>query len=123
MLDKQKILLSDTVGFIRDLPKELVEAFQATLEELKDADVLLQVVDASNPNYREQIKAVEMILVQIKVEQKPMIYAVSYTHLIMSAASWRKSKSSVSSSAATARKTVSNKRRWSAIPMLGNHLC
>lgn len=74
MLDKQKILLSDTVGFIRDLPKELVEAFQATLEELKDADVLLQVVDASNPNYREQIKAVEMILAQIKVEQKPMIY-------------------------------------------------
>lgn len=81
-LDKSKVLLSDTVGFIRDLPKELVEAFQATLEELKDADVLLHVVDASNANYREQIKAVESILTSLNIEQKPIIYVFNKIDLV-----------------------------------------
>ncbi len=81
-LDQSKVLLSDTVGFIRDLPKELVEAFQATLEELKDADVLLHVVDASNANYREQIKAVESILISLNIEQKPIIYVFNKIDLV-----------------------------------------
>ena len=82
VLEKQKVLLSDTVGFIRDLPKELLEAFQATLEELQDADVLLHVVDASNPNYQTQIKAVENILQGLKIEQKPIIYVFNKIDLV-----------------------------------------
>lgn len=81
-IDKHKILLSDTVGFIRDLPKELVEAFQATLEELKDADLLLHVVDGSNESYREQIQAVENILRRIQVADKPMIYVFNKIDLV-----------------------------------------
>ena len=57
--------LSDTVGFIRDLPHGLVDAFQATLQEAVDADLLLHVVDASNPNYPEQIAEVQRVLADI----------------------------------------------------------
>lgn len=60
--EEREIILSDTVGFIQDLPPELTNAFKATLEELGDSDLLLHVIDASNPNYLEHIKSVEKIL-------------------------------------------------------------
>ncbi len=59
------VSLSDTVGFIRDLPHGLIDAFQATLQEAADADLLLHVVDASNPNYPEQIDEVQRVLHEI----------------------------------------------------------
>jgi GTP-binding protein HflX len=58
----REVIITDTVGFIRDLPPDLVTAFRATLEELGDADLLLHVVDASDPRHEEQIAAVEAIL-------------------------------------------------------------
>jgi GTP-binding protein HflX len=58
----REVIITDTVGFIRDLPPDLVNAFRATLEELTDADVLLHVADASDPRHEEQIAAVEQIL-------------------------------------------------------------
>jgi GTP-binding protein HflX len=58
----REVIITDTVGFIRDLPPDLVNAFRATLEELSDADLLLHVVDASDPRHEEQIAAVEQIL-------------------------------------------------------------
>ncbi len=58
----REVIVTDTVGFIRDLPPELLAAFQATLEELSDADLLLHVVDAADPRRDEQIRAVEAIL-------------------------------------------------------------
>ncbi len=61
----QQVSLSDTVGFIRDLPHKLVEAFQATLQEAMDADLLLHVVDASNPQWLEQSQEVERVLAEI----------------------------------------------------------
>ncbi len=61
----RKVSLSDTVGFIRDLPHKLVEAFQATLQEAVDADLLLHVVDAASPNRDEQIAEVERVLAEI----------------------------------------------------------
>ncbi len=61
----QQVSLSDTVGFIRDLPHKLVEAFQATLQEATDADVLLHVVDAANPQWLEQSQEVERVLAEI----------------------------------------------------------
>ena len=61
----RSVSLSDTVGFIRDLPHGLVDAFQATLQEAVDADLLLHVVDASNPNFPEQIAQVQRVLREI----------------------------------------------------------
>ena len=67
------IVLSDTVGFIRDLPHDLVAAFRATLAEAADADLLLHVIDASHPNRDEQIAAVEAVLVEIGADRVPQI--------------------------------------------------
>ena len=63
--------VSDTVGFIRDLPHGLIDAFQATLQEAADADLLLHVVDASNPNYPEQMNEVNRVLREIGAEDVP----------------------------------------------------
>jgi GTP-binding protein HflX len=61
------------VGFIRDLPKDLVNAFRATLEELEEADLLLHVVDASDPQHDDQARAVERILSTLDVEGTPRL--------------------------------------------------
>nr|WP_279236321.1 GTPase HflX [Acidovorax sp. W1-6] len=67
------VSLSDTVGFIRDLPHGLVAAFQATLQEAVDADLLLHVVDAANPHYPEQIQQVQKVLREIGADEIPQI--------------------------------------------------
>ncbi|NBQ90576.1 MAG: GTPase HflX [Betaproteobacteria bacterium] len=69
----RSVSLSDTVGFIRDLPHKLVEAFEATLLEAADADLLLHVVDAANPQATEQIHEVQRVLLEIGAEQVPQI--------------------------------------------------
>jgi GTPase len=66
-------IITDTVGFIRDLPKELFAAFRATLSELQEADMLLHVIDVSNPDFEKHITAVESILQELHVEDKPVI--------------------------------------------------
>ena len=71
--DTCTVLLSDTVGFIRKLPHHLVEAFKATLEELSYADLLLHVIDASNPLWLEQAAVVEQLIVELGAEQTPRI--------------------------------------------------
>ena len=65
-------LLSDTVGFIRKLPTQLVESFICTLDEVRDADILMLVVDISHPNFEEQIKVVNQTLAEIGVKDKPI---------------------------------------------------
>jgi GTP-binding protein HflX len=67
------VSLSDTVGFIRDLPHGLVDAFRATLQEAADADLLLHVVDASNPNFPEQMAEVGMVLREIGADDVPQL--------------------------------------------------
>ncbi|MBW2646758.1 MAG: GTPase HflX [Deltaproteobacteria bacterium] len=62
-----EVIITDTVGFIRDLPKDLVVAFRATLEELEDADLLLHVIDISNPRFTQQIESVEQILESLRL--------------------------------------------------------
>ena len=69
----QNVLLSDTVGFIRKLPHDLVDAFKATLEEVIEADLLLHVVDISSPQAEEQIEAVNVVLDELGVADKPML--------------------------------------------------
>jgi len=68
-----QVVLSDTVGFIRDLPHQLIEAFQATLEETAHADLLLHVVDASSPSRMEQIAEVNKVLAGIGAADVPQI--------------------------------------------------
>lgn len=69
----RSVSLSDTVGFIRNLPHGLVEAFQATLQEATDADLLLHVVDAANPDYPEQMAEVQKVLVEIGADRVPQM--------------------------------------------------
>jgi GTPase len=66
-------LLSDTVGFIRKLPHHLVESFKSTLDEVKESDILLHVVDISHPQYEEQINVVKATLMEMECHDKPMI--------------------------------------------------
>ena len=66
-------LLSDTVGFIRKLPTQLVESFKSTLDEVREADLLLHVVDISHPDFEDHIESVNQILKDIKSDDKPMI--------------------------------------------------
>jgi GTP-binding protein HflX len=70
---EREVVITDTVGFIRDLPAELARAFRATLEEMEDADLLVHVVDASDPDHEQQIRAVEGILGDLGLGDKPRI--------------------------------------------------
>ena len=71
--DNKEVLLSDTVGFINKIPHHLIAAFRATLEEVKEADVLVHVVDISHPAMEKQIDAVLKLLAEINITDKPMI--------------------------------------------------
>jgi len=73
VIDNLPFLLSDTVGFIRKLPVGLVESFKSTLDEVREADILLHIVDISHPNFEEQIEVVKQTLLDIKCANKPTI--------------------------------------------------
>lgn len=77
----QQCLLTDTVGFIRKLPHHLVEAFKATLEEVNEADLLLHVIDASQPRVDEQVEAVEAVLRELGAQDKPVLAVFNKTDL------------------------------------------
>lgn len=79
---RPKILLSDTVGFIRNLPHSLVESFKSTLEEVLNADLLLHVVDLSQPNYHAQMKTTEDVLVEIGAGSIPMLLVFNKIDLV-----------------------------------------
>jgi len=73
----QRMLLSDTVGFIRKLPHHLVAAFRATLEEVREADILVHVIDASNPAWPDYARAAEEVLRDLDVMATPMVYVLN----------------------------------------------
>ncbi len=73
VLERVPFLLSDTVGFIRKLPHGLIESFKSTLDEVREADILLHVVDISSPHYIEQINVVSATLADLKVAEKPTV--------------------------------------------------
>ena len=79
---ERDVIITDTVGFIRDLPKDLFSAFKATLEELEDADILLHVIDISNPRFEQQIKSVETILSELGVSDKRILLAFNKADLV-----------------------------------------
>lgn len=80
-------LLTDTVGFIRKLPTQLIESFKSTLDEVREADLLLHIVDISHPNFEEHITSVNQILTEIQSSDKPTIMVFNkidaYKHLII----------------------------------------
>ncbi len=71
--NNQKVLLTDTVGFIRKLPHTVIESFKATLEEVHEADLLIHVVDLSHPNFQEQIQAVHTVIRELDADGKQML--------------------------------------------------
>ena len=77
-----EVIVTDTVGFIRDLPQDLVVAFRATLEELEGADLLLHVIDTSNPRFEDQILAVEKVIRELHIEAKPSLKVFNKIDLV-----------------------------------------
>jgi len=82
LLNGQEIILSDTVGFLRDLPHNLIEAFKATLEEVSNADLLIHVLDASSDKIYEKNEAVLKVLKEINANDKPAIIALNKIDLL-----------------------------------------
>ena len=80
--DTLDVVISDTVGFIRKLPHQLVEAFKATLEELEYADLLLHVIDVSNPDWRQQAQVVENLILELGAGELPRIEAYNKSDLV-----------------------------------------
>jgi len=78
----RRAVITDTVGFINHLPHQLVEAFKSTLEEVKEADVLLHVVDSSSPNVRRRIEAVDVVLEELEAGDIPTIYVLNKSDLL-----------------------------------------
>lgn len=79
---EREVIITDTVGFIRDLPKDLMGAFKATLEELTDADLLLHVADAANPGVLKQIESVERILTDLELDTIPRLTVFNKSDLL-----------------------------------------
>jgi GTP-binding protein HflX len=79
---EREIIIADTVGFIRDLPRDLAQAFRATLEELDQADLLLHVVDAADPDNEQQIAAVERILTDLGLAETPRLLVMNKVDLL-----------------------------------------
>lgn len=77
-----EVIITDTVGFIKNLPKDLMVAFRATLEELESADLLLHVIDISNPYFKDQIESVEGILVDLNLDKIPLIRVLNKKDLV-----------------------------------------
>ncbi|MGI8996070.1 MAG: GTPase HflX, partial [Pyrinomonadaceae bacterium] len=79
---EQDVILNDTVGFIRDLPPDLLTAFRATLEEISDSDLLIHLLDAANPRWEQQIASVERILTELDLARIPRIIAFNKADII-----------------------------------------
>ncbi len=80
--NRLEVILSDTVGFVRKLPHDIVAAFRATLEEVREADLLLHVIDISNQNWREQAQAVSEVLLELGVQNTPTIEVYNKADLL-----------------------------------------
>jgi GTP-binding protein HflX len=79
---EQEVIINDTVGFIRDLPPDLISAFRATLEEIGDSNLLIHAVDVSNPRWPQQVQSVKRILAELDLEEIPSILALNKSDLL-----------------------------------------
>ena len=79
---EREVIINDTVGFIRDLPPDLLEAFRSTLEEISGSRLLIHVVDAANPRWQQQIGSVDRILTQLQFDQIPRLLVLNKGDLV-----------------------------------------
>jgi GTP-binding protein HflX len=79
---RRRVLLSDTVGFLRDLPPDLIAAFRATLEEAQEAALILQVTDVSNPNHASQDAEVLKVLTDLGIQDRPRLHVLNKADLL-----------------------------------------
>lgn len=79
---EQEVIINDTVGFIRDLPPDLINAFRATLEEISESNLLLLLVDAANPRWLQQLESVERILSELHYNRIPRLVVFNKADLI-----------------------------------------
>jgi GTP-binding protein HflX len=77
-----EVIITDTVGFIKNLPKDLMVAFRATLEELDNANLLLHVIDISNPRFKDQIESVEKIIADLNLHHIPLTRVLNKKDLV-----------------------------------------
>jgi GTP-binding protein HflX len=77
-----EVIITDTVGFIKNIPKDLLVAFRATLEELNNADLLLHVIDVANPRFEDQIESVEKLLSDLNLDKIPMLRVFNKQDLV-----------------------------------------
>lgn len=94
--DKKKFLVTDTVGFVDQLPHHLVKAFRSTLEEVKDADLLLHIIDASSKEHETQIEVTNRVLQDIGVKDIPMIYVYNKTDISKEIVNYREPSIAIS---------------------------
>ncbi|MGC1456492.1 MAG: GTPase HflX [Nitrospirota bacterium] len=78
----REVVITDTVGFIKDLPKDLLGAFRATLDEMQDADLILHVVDISNPRFEQQMESVNKLLTEIDLDEIPQLIVLNKVDLV-----------------------------------------
>ena len=83
---EREVIINDTVGFIRDLPPDLLAAFRSTLEEIDGSRLLIHLVDGANPRWKQQIASVDRILAELKVDQIPRLLLLNKSDLIDRAA-------------------------------------
>src|SRR5436305_14829851 len=79
---EQEVILNDTVGFIRDLPPDLIAAFRATLEEINDSDLLIHLIDAANPRWQQQLASVDRILGELDFARLPRLVVFNKADLV-----------------------------------------
>jgi GTP-binding protein HflX len=78
----REVVITDTVGFIKDLPKDLLGAFRATLDEMQDADLILHIVDISNPRFEQQMESVNNLLAEIGLDRIPQLFVFNKVDLV-----------------------------------------
>jgi len=76
------VVITDTVGFLKDLPKDLLGAFRATLDEMQDADLIIHVVDISNPRFEQQMESVEKLFIEIGLDRIPKLVVFNKVDLV-----------------------------------------
>lgn len=118
----RSVSLSDTVGFIRDLPHGLVNAFQATLQEAVDADLLLHVVDASNPQFAEQMAQVQKVLQEIGADQIPQLLVFNKVDALLPEQMPRKMEDVYEVDGLQVQRVFVSARTGDGLPMLRSRL-
>ncbi|MEE2954038.1 MAG: GTPase HflX [Bacteroidota bacterium] len=93
VIENLPFLLSDTVGFIRKLPHQLIESFKSTLDEVRESDLLLHIIDISNKNFEDQIKIVNKTIKELGAEQKPCLLIFNKIDMYLSQENFRNSNS------------------------------